>query len=59
MQGTEALPEDVVAFLAEVPAASEGLDAKLLSALKEFAKFRHSRFAEATVSRLQHHPAKQ
>lgn len=48
-----------MAFLAEVPAASEGLDAKLLSALKEFAKFRHSRFAEATVSRLQHHPAKQ
>lgn len=47
-EGTEALPEDVSAFLAEVPAASEGLDATLLSALQQFAKFRHTRFSEAT-----------
>ncbi|KAL8442074.1 hypothetical protein Emag_006671 [Eimeria magna] len=48
-EGTEeALPEDFSAFLAEVPAAAQGLDATLLSALMQFVKFRHKRFSEAT-----------
>ncbi|KAL8274533.1 hypothetical protein Esti_001554 [Eimeria stiedai] len=48
-EGTQkALPEDFSAFLAEVPAAAQGLDATLLSALAQFVKFRHKRFSEAT-----------
>ncbi|KAL8433031.1 hypothetical protein ACSSS7_004142 [Eimeria intestinalis] len=50
-EGTEeALPEDFSAFLGEVPAAAQGLDSTLLSALAQFVKFRHKRFSEATVS---------
>ncbi|XP_026191868.1 uncharacterized protein LOC113147015 [Cyclospora cayetanensis] len=44
----DALPEDVEAFIEEVPAAAEGIDQPLLEGLHQFIKFRHSRFAEAT-----------
>ncbi|KAL8426079.1 hypothetical protein Efla_007352 [Eimeria flavescens] len=43
-----ALPEDVSAFLSEVPAAAGGLDSTLLSALQQFIRFRQNRFHEAT-----------